>query len=56
MYTLLAPNGATGDFPLGFSFFYNHQSGHNTIVPFTPFTRIITKPSKQSLMGVIVLI
>lgn len=28
--TLLAPNGATEDFPLGFPFFYNHRSWHKT--------------------------
>lgn len=44
---------ATEDFLLEFSFLYNHQSWHKTIVSRTSFTYIITK---QPLVGVTLLI
>lgn len=56
MSTLPAPNGTTEDFPSGFSFFYNHQSWHKSIVPRPPFTYVSAKSSKQPLVEVIVLI
>ena len=47
---------ATEDFLQGRSVLHNPQPWHKTIVSTTVFTYIITKSSKQPLVGVIVLI